>query len=68
MAARLLDRDFRYTPAVKTDLRKTFARLRRHAREAAAAAEAKAAEDAAAQAAEDAATAAKVKPLLRGRK
>lgn len=30
----ILDRSFRYTPSVETDLRKTFARIRRRQREA----------------------------------
>ena len=30
----ILDRSFRYTPSVETDLRKTFARIRRKQREA----------------------------------
>ena len=29
----VLDRSFRYTPAVETDLRKTFARVRRQLKE-----------------------------------
>ncbi len=29
----ILDRSFRYTPSVETDLRKTFARIRRRQRE-----------------------------------
>lgn len=29
----ILDRSFRYTPSVETDLRKTFARIRRKQRE-----------------------------------
>jgi hypothetical protein len=33
----ILDRSFRYTPSVETDLRKTFAKIRRRQREAEAA-------------------------------
>ena len=29
----VLDRSFQYTPAVETDLKKTFARVRRHLKE-----------------------------------
>lgn len=29
MSARLYDKDFKYVPAAKTDIRKTFARIRR---------------------------------------
>lgn len=36
---RITDPDFRYVPASKTDLRKTFARVRREQRSAAEAAE-----------------------------
>lgn len=36
----VLDPSFRYTPSVKTDLRKTFARIRRRERELEAAQEA----------------------------
>lgn len=34
MAKRILDKDFKYVPAVKTDIRKTFDRLRREQAEA----------------------------------
>ena len=32
----ILDRSFRYTPSIETDLRKTFARIRREQRQTAA--------------------------------
>jgi hypothetical protein len=57
----ILDPAFRYTPAAKTDLRKTFARIRREQRQAAV--EASAAEEQAKAAAEEAARV--VRPLKR---